>query len=128
MPKDVNLSEYELVVLFRPEFEAKMNAPLASVAKIVADAGGKITAEDDWGRKELAYKIAGETHAIYRVYTLDLPSTAPNKISNALNITGEVIRYLLTKVDPKIKAALAEEKSRDSESTETENTENNEEE
>ena len=126
MPKDINLSEYELVVLFRPELEAKMDAPLKNVAKIIADAGGKITAEDDWGRKELAYKIAGETHAVYRVYTLDLPSTAPNKISETLNITSEVIRYLLTKVDPKMKAALAEEKSRGS--TETEKTEDNEEE
>jgi ribosomal protein S6 len=128
VPKDVNLSEYELVALFRPELEAKMDAPLKTVAKIIADAGGKITAENDWGRKELAYKIAGETHAVYRVYTLDLPTEAPNQIGNALNITSDVIRYLLTKVDPKVKAALAEEKSRHSESVETETTKNNEEE
>jgi small subunit ribosomal protein S6 len=128
VPKDVNLSEYELVVLFRPELEAKMEAPLKTVAKIIADADGKVTAEDDWGRKELAYKIADETHAVYRMYTLDLPSTAPNKISSVLNITTDVIRYLLTKVDPKVKEALAEEKSRRSESAETETTENSKEE
>jgi ribosomal protein S6 len=125
VPKDVNLSEYELVVLLRPELEAKIEQSLKNVAKIVTDAGGQIIAEDDWGRKELAYKIAGETHAIYRIYTLNLPTEAPNKISGALNITGDVIRYLLTKVDPKVKAALVEEKSRRSESTETETTENN---
>jgi small subunit ribosomal protein S6 len=121
VPKDVNLSEYELVVLFRPELEAKLDAPLKNVAKIIADAGGKITAEDDWGRKELAYKIDGETHAVYRVYMLDLPTAAPNQISSALNITSDVIRYLLTKVDPKVKATLADEKSRrqDRENTET---------
>jgi small subunit ribosomal protein S6 len=118
--KTINLNEYELVVLFRPEFEAKMEAPLKIVAKIIADAGGKITAEDDWGRRELAYKIAAETHAVYRVYTLDLPSAAPNKISETLNITSEVIRYLLTKVDPKAKATLAEEKSRRSSDKEAE--------
>jgi small subunit ribosomal protein S6 len=120
VPKDVNLSEYELVVLFRPELEAKLDVSLKNVAKIITDAGGKITAEEDWGRKELAYKIAGETHAIYRIYTLDLPTEAPNKISNVLNITADVIRYLLTKVDPKVKTALVEEKSRRSENTETE--------
>ena len=112
MPEKINVSEYELVVLFRPALEAKMAAPLENVAKIIADAGGKITAEDDWGRRELAYKIAGETHAVYRIYTLDLPPAAPNKISAVLNITDDVIRYLLTKVDPKVKAVLAEEKSR----------------
>ena len=111
MPNNVN-HEYELVALFRPELEAKMDAPLKKVADIIAKNGGKITAEDDWGRRELAYKIAGETHAIYRVYTLELPSEAVAGISAVLNITDEVIRYLLTKVDPKVQAALAEDKAR----------------
>lgn len=109
MPKETNINEYELVVLFRPELEAKMDAPLKTVAKLIADNGGKITAEDDWGRREMAYKIAGETHAVYRVYTLELPATAPGKIDGVLNITDGVIRHLLTKVDPKVKAVMAEE-------------------
>ena len=108
----VKTSQYELVALYKPELEAKIEAPLSKVAKIITDNGGKITAEQDWGRKELAYKIAGETHAVYRIYTLELPTEAPAKISNILNITDEVLRYLLTKVDSKAEATLAEEKSR----------------
>lgn len=103
-------SRYELVVLFRPELEAKMETPLKTVADLIKANGGEIASEDDWGRKELAYKIAGETHAIYRVYQLDLPAVAPAKIEGVLNITDSVIRHLLTKVDPKVEAALAEEK------------------
>jgi len=105
-------SEYELVVLFRPELEKDMAPALKSMADLVKNNGGEITAEDDWGRKELAYKIAGETHAVYRVYTVQLPADAPAKLSKVLNITDSVIRYLLTKVDPKVKAVLAEEKER----------------
>ena len=112
MPEKNIKSEYELVVLFQPELEANLKPALDKVAKVIKDNGGEIAAEDDWGRKELAYKIAGETHAIYRVYTLQLPAEAPGKISAVLNITGEVIRYLLTKVDPRVKEALAEEKER----------------
>lgn len=110
--KTTNTSEYELVALYRPELEANLDAPLEKVAKIITKNGGKIVSEDNWGRRELTYKIAGETHAIYRVYTLDLPAEAPAKISTVLNITDEVIRYLLTKVDQKVKAALIDEKSR----------------
>ena len=112
MPEKNIKSEYELVVLYRPELEADLKPALDKVAKVITDNGGEITAEDDWGRKELAYKIGGETHAVYRVYTLQLPAEAPNKISSVLNITDEVLRFLLTKVDPKVKAALAEEKER----------------
>ncbi|MCL2037873.1 30S ribosomal protein S6 [Candidatus Saccharibacteria bacterium] len=112
MPENNIKSEYELVVLFQPALEANLKPALDKVAKVIKDNGGEIVAEDDWGRKELAYKIAGETHAIYRVYTLQLPAEAPGKISDVFNITGEVIRYLLTKVDPRVKEALAEEKAR----------------
>lgn len=103
-------SRYEMVVLFRPEFEAKMDEPLKIIADLVAANGGEIVSEDDWGRKELAYKIAGETHAIYRVYQLELPATAPAKIDATLNITDSVIRHLVTKVDEKVEKVLAEEK------------------
>ena len=101
-------NRYEMVVLFRPELEAKMDAPLKVIADLVKQNGGDI--EDDWGRKELAYKIAGETHAVYRVYELSLPAEAPAKIDSVLNITEGVIRHLIVKIDDKIEAALAEEK------------------
>ena len=114
-----NTSEYELVVLYRPELESKIEAPLKKVANIITTNGGKIVSEDDWGRRELAYSIAGETHAVYRVYTLELPAEAPAAISSVLNITDEVVRYLLSKVDAKAQAVLAEEKTRKVASTDT---------
>ncbi len=43
---------------------------------------------------------------------VELPADAPLKISNTLNITDEVIRYLLVAVDPKARAALAEQAKR----------------
>lgn len=103
-------SRYEMVVLFRPELEAQMDKPLQTIANLVKDNGGKIISEDDWGRKSLAYKIAGQIHAVYRVYQLELPSTAPAKIDSTLNITDDVLRHLITKVDVKIEAWLAENK------------------
>ena len=72
-----------------------------------------------FNRRFLAYSIAGETHAVYRVYTLELPSEAPAAISSVLNITDEVVRYLLSKVDAKAQAVLAEEKTRKVASTDT---------
>lgn len=109
------MKEYELVALYHPDLEVDMTKPLEKVAKIITDAGGKITNEDDWGRKKLAYKIGNEEFAIYRVYTLELPADAVEKINDTLNITGEVLRFLLSKVDPKIKAMIAEEQKREEE-------------
>jgi len=103
-------SRYEMVVLFRPELESKIDASLKTIADLVKQSGGDIITDQDWGRKELAYKIAGETHAIYHQYELSLPADAPAKIDGVLNITDDVIRHLIVKIDEKVEKVLAEEK------------------
>ena len=103
-------SRYEMVILFRPELESKMDASLKTIADLVKQSGGDIITDQDWGRKELAYKIAGETHAIYHQYELSLPADAPAKIDGVLNITDDVIRHLIVKIDEKVEKVLAEEK------------------
>jgi small subunit ribosomal protein S6 len=105
------LREYELVVLYHPDLEADMTKALEKVSGIITGAKGKIIAEDDWGRRKLAYKIADQDFAVYRVYTLELPASAPKIINDALNITNEALRFLLTAVDPKVKALIDEEKA-----------------
>lgn len=104
------MNEYELVVLYHPDLEVDIKQATDKVAKAIENSGGKIIKEDNWGRRKLAYPIKKETHAIYRVYNLELPNQAPKIINDTLNITNEVLRFLLTKVDPKIKAILEEEK------------------
>lgn len=107
------MQEYELTVLIQPDLEAKLETPLAKIRDIVAKAGGKITLEDNWGKKKLAYSIKKEDFAVYVYFEAELPSDAPLKISNILNITDEVMRYLLVKVDHKARALLAESKQTD---------------
>lgn len=116
------MKEYELTVLIHPDLEVDLDAPLNKVRDIVKSAGGEITSEDNWGKKKLAYKIRKEDFAIYVYFDVKLPADAPLKISNTLNITDEVLRYLLVTVDEKGRALLAEDKKRASERTEDEET------
>lgn len=103
------MKEYELTVLIHPDLEADLETPLAKVREIVTSAGGKIVREDNWGKKKLQYAIKREEFAVYVYMDVELPADAPLKISNTFNITEEVLRYLLVKVDPKGRAALAEQ-------------------
>lgn len=104
------MKEYELTVLIHPDLEADIDKPLTKVRDIVKGAGGEITSEDNWGKKKLAYSINKEDFAVYVFMDVKLPSDAPLKISNTLNITDEVLRYLLVKIDHKGRAALEEQK------------------
>jgi len=107
------MNEYELTVLIHPDLEANLDAALDKVRALIKDNGGEITKEDNWGKKKLAYTIRREDFAVYVYFEVKLPSNAPLKISNVLNITDEVLRYLLVKTDEKTRRALAEQKERE---------------
>jgi small subunit ribosomal protein S6 len=117
------MKEYELTVLIHPDLEVDLEAPLAKVRKLVTDNGGEIVSEDNWGKKKMAYRIKGEEFAVYVVLDVKLPATAPLKISNTLNITEEVLRYLLVTVDEKGRALLEEAKKRAAENEDNDTSE-----
>ena len=111
--KGGNVKEYELTVLIHPDLEADLDKALDKVKSLITDNGGEITKEDNWGKKKLAYQIRREDFAVYVYMEVSLPADAPLKISNTLNITDEVLRYLLVKADDKMRQALAEQKERE---------------
>jgi len=104
------MKEYELTVLIHPDLEVDIETPLTKVRGIITAAGGNIVSEDSWGKKKLAYRIKNQDFAIYVYFDVKLPADAPLKISNTLNITDEVLRYLLVTVDEKGRKALEEAK------------------
>ncbi len=112
------MKEYELTVLIHPDLEVDLETPLTKVRDIIKSAGGEITREDNWGKKRLAYSIKREDFAVYAYFNVKLPADAPLKISTTLNITDEVLRYLLVAVDEKGIRALEEAKANTTSSAE----------
>ena len=100
-------SQYEIAVLYHPDLEVDLTKAEEKVTKIVTDNGGTITATDNWGKRKLLYPIKKQDYALYVFYTAEIPGESLKKIESVLNITDEVIRYLLTKPDLK-KIAKAE--------------------
>ncbi|MDB5164746.1 MAG: rpsF [Candidatus Saccharibacteria bacterium] len=93
------MTQYELAVLYHPDLEVDLSKAEDRVKKIVADNGGSITATDNWGKRKLAYAIKGNEHAVYVIYTVEMPGAGVAKVESTLNITDEVIRFLITKPD-----------------------------
>ncbi len=101
------ISQYEVAVLYHPDLEVDLTKAEERVTKIITDNGGKITATDNWGKRKLLYTIKKLDHAVYVFYTVEMPGEGVKKVESTLNITDEVIRYLITKPDLK-KLAKAE--------------------
>lgn len=93
------MKNYELTVLFHPDLEMNLDPAIAKVKKLIETSGGNITKEENDGKKRLAYSLNGQDFAVYYFLDLELPAEAPAKISSTLNITDEVLRYLLVRVD-----------------------------
>lgn len=101
------MAQYEIAVLFDQGLEIDLEKATAKVEKIIADNGGKVTDTDNWGKRKLAYPINKQDFAIYVFYTVDMDGAGVQKINDTLNITDEVVRFLITKPDLK-KQAKAE--------------------
>ena len=93
------MKAYELTVLVYPDLEMNIEPAISKINALIESNGGKITKEANEGKKKLAYGIRGQEFAVYYYYELELPAAAPAKISSVLNITDEVLRYLLVTVD-----------------------------
>lgn len=106
------MAQYEIAVLYHPDLEVDLTKAEERVTRIIADNGGKVTGTDNWGKRKLAYGIKGQEHAVYVFYTVEMPEEGIRKLEATLNITDEVIRYLITKPDlkaiAKAEAAKAE--------------------
>lgn len=95
------MNNYEFAILYHPDLEVDLSRAEGKLTKIITDNGGKITKTDNWGKRKLAYSIKGHEHAVYVFYTVELPGSSVQKIESTLNITDEVIRFLVTKPDVK---------------------------
>lgn len=93
------MKNYELSLLFHPDLEMNLEPATTKIKELVEKNGGKITKEVNDGKKRLAYGIKGQDFAVYCYYEVELPADAPKKIEGVLNITDEVLRYLLVTVD-----------------------------
>lgn len=90
------MKPYELVVLLHPDLEIDLDKPLKKVESLLKQFDGKILKTDVWGKRKLAYKVGREEFAVYVYYEVELPAESIGKLEKALNITDEVLRYLLT--------------------------------
>ena len=93
------MKNYELTVLVHPDLEMNLEPATTRIKDLIEKNGGKIVKESNEGKKRLSYAIRGQDFAVYYFYLVELPPEAPRKIESVLNITDEILRYLLVVED-----------------------------
>ncbi len=73
------MEQYELAVLYHPDLEIDLEKATSKVEKQIAASEGKITNTDNWRKRKMAYKIKAQEHAVYVMYTLEMPAIGVKK-------------------------------------------------
>jgi small subunit ribosomal protein S6 len=60
---------------------------------------GSVTKIDDWGRRRLAYEIDDQRDGFYSIITAELPAHAPSELERNMQISDNVLRYLIIRDD-----------------------------
>ncbi|NQV78253.1 MAG: 30S ribosomal protein S6 [Lutibacter sp.] len=96
--EQVAMHSYEIMVIVRPGLgEQKTLEVLGEVKGLISNNGGKVTAEDLWGTRDLAYIIKKHDQGYYAVLNFQLEPTKLQSLNKPLNLNQEVLRYLITR-------------------------------
>ena len=87
---------YELVLVLKTSLGDKERKKLLDDVKSwLKDV--KVTAEDEWGQKPLAYKIKREVAGFYHLLTLETEKVVPADLEKRLMANDSILRHLLVR-------------------------------
>ena len=94
------MNNFEAVVLLSPEISSKVkSSSLENLQKIINEKSGNIIANEDWGLRDLSYKIDHFSKAFYNFYQIEIDGNNLESIKKILNQDENFIRHLFVKVD-----------------------------
>jgi small subunit ribosomal protein S6 len=94
------MRRYELMLVIRPDVpEDRVQATLDRATRTVTGAGGQIVKVSPWGRRRLAYPIGQYREGSYYIVVFDAPSAAVEELERNLNITEDVMRHLVIRIE-----------------------------
>jgi len=91
---------YECVFIVRQDIPStQVETIAASFADIVTKHGGKVAKTEQWGLRNLAYRIKKNKKGHYVLFNLDSPHAAVAEMERNMHLHEDVLRYLTVKVD-----------------------------
>ena len=94
------IKQYETVFIATPVLsDAQMKEAVAKYTKFIADNGGKVVYEEDWGLKELAYPIQHKTSGFYHLIEFQGAPELVASLETQYHRDERIIRFLTVALD-----------------------------
>ncbi len=96
---------YELMLVLRPDApDERASAVIDRTTRYVVASGGQIVKVAPWGRRRLAYPIERHREGSYHIIVFESPAEAIAELERSLQITEDVLRYLVTRTVRPVRA------------------------
>src|SRR5262249_1627761 len=107
---------YENVFIARQDISSTQAEALTEqFANLIAEQGGKVTKKEQWGLRNIAYRIKKNRKGHYVLMNIDAPAAAVTEMERQMRINEDVLRYLTVRVDALEEgpSAMLQSRSRD---------------
>ena len=91
---------YEHTFLARQDVtQAQVETLMKEFSGVIEEGQGKVTKQEYWGVKTLAFKIKKNRKAHYAFFNIEAPPAAVAEMERRMGINGDVIRFLTVRVE-----------------------------
>src|SRR5262245_43426958 len=91
---------YENVFIARQDISAAQADTLAETfSNVITENGGKVTKKENWGLRNIAYRIKKNRKGHYVLLNIDAPPAAVQEMERQMRISEDILRYLTTRVE-----------------------------
>lgn len=91
---------YEHTFLARQDVtQAQVEALMKEFQGVVEEGQGKVSKQEYWGLKNLAFKIKKNRKAHYAFFNIEAPSAAVAEMERRMGLNTDVIRFMTIRVD-----------------------------
>ena len=102
------LKQYETVFIATPVLsEQQMKEAVAKYTKLIADKGGEVVYEEDWGLRQLAYPIQHKTSGFYYLIQFKAEPSFIATLETQYFRDERIIRFLTVALDKHAEAYAA---------------------
>ena len=93
------MSKFEAVILLSPDLSSEnLKKQEESFKKLLVELNGSVFSNEDWGLRDLNYKIKNFKKAFYKFYQLEIEGSKIQNIKKNINQNEQIIRHLFVKV------------------------------
>ena len=94
------VNQYETVFIATPVLsDTQMKEAVAKYTKLIADNGGEVVYEEDWGLKQLAYPIQHKTSGFYYLIEFKADPQFVATLETQYHRDERIIRFLTVALD-----------------------------